>query len=73
MTNFTKVLSHNSRYPAPSKSLLAVHAAVGKIRHASGRGELITKTIPHFSGNSGHALANDGSTNVEEWLSVTGL
>ncbi|KXG45690.1 uncharacterized protein PGRI_034570 [Penicillium griseofulvum] len=73
MPDFTTVASHDPRYPAPNKSLLAVHAAVGNILHATGRGELIAKTIQHLGGNGGHALAKDGSTNVEELLSVTGL
>ncbi|KAI2730073.1 hypothetical protein CBS147332_1925 [Penicillium roqueforti] len=73
MPDFTTVASHNPRYPAHNESLLAVHATVGNILHATGRGELITKTIQHLGDNSGHALAKDGSTNVEELLSVTGL
>ena len=56
-----------------SKFLLAVHAAVGTILYATGRGELIAKTMKHLGGSGGHALAKDGSTNVEELLSVTGL
>lgn len=73
MPDFTIVASHDARYPAPNTFLLAVHAAVGNILHATGRGELISKTMQHLGGNGGHALAKDGSTNVEELLSVTGL
>ena len=67
------IASHDPRYPAPNKSLLAVHAAVGNILHATGHGELIAKTMKHLGGSGSHALAKDGSTNVEELLSVTGL
>ncbi|KAJ5559343.1 hypothetical protein N7535_009571 [Penicillium sp. DV-2018c] len=73
MPDFTRIASHDPRYPAPHSSLLAVHAAVGNILHATGHGELIAKTMQHLGGNGMHALANDGSTNVEELLSVTGL
>ncbi|KAF3386412.1 hypothetical protein F1880_000656 [Penicillium rolfsii] len=67
------VASHDPQYPAPNKFLLAVHAAVGNILHATGHGELIEKTMKHLGDGGGHALANDGSSNVEELLSVTNL
>lgn len=57
----------------PNKSLLAVHAAVGEILHASGHGERIEETMKRLEGSDSHALATDGSTNVEELLSITGL
>ncbi|KAJ5139176.1 uncharacterized protein N7515_004024 [Penicillium bovifimosum] len=40
--------SHDPRYSAPHSSLLAVHAAVSNIPHATGRGELIAKTMQHL-------------------------
>ncbi|KAJ5142847.1 uncharacterized protein N7515_001634 [Penicillium bovifimosum] len=73
MPDFTTIASHDPQYPAPHSSLLAVHAAIGNILHATGRGELIEKTMQHLRDNGGHVLANDGSTDVEELLSVTGL
>ncbi|KAI2788012.1 hypothetical protein POX_f08395 [Penicillium oxalicum] len=73
MPEFTVVASHDPRYPAPNTNLLAVHAAIGNILHATGYGELIAKTIKHLGGSGGYALAKDGSTNVEELLSVTSL
>jgi hypothetical protein len=73
MPEFVILASHDHRYPVPNKFLLAVHAAIGNILHATGRGELIAKTMKHPGDSGGHALAKDGSTNVEELLSVTGL
>jgi len=73
MPEFVVVASHDPQYPAPNKSLLAVHAAVGNILPATGHGELIAKAMKHLESSGGHALAKDGSTNVEELLSVTGL
>jgi hypothetical protein len=70
---FVVLTSHDPQYPVPNKSLLAVHAAVGNILHATGHGELIEKTLEHLGGGGGHGLAKDGSTNVEELLSVTSL
>ncbi|KAJ5661693.1 uncharacterized protein N7477_009309 [Penicillium maclennaniae] len=57
----------------PDKFLLAVHAAIGNILHATGRAELIAKTMKHLEEGGCPALAKDGSTNVEKFLSVTGL
>jgi hypothetical protein len=70
---FVTILSHDGRYPAPSKRLLDVHAAIGNILHATGRAEVIAKMINELRGSGGQALAKDGSTNVEEMLSVSAL
>lgn len=70
---FVVLTSHDPQYPVPNKLLLAVHAAVGNILHATGHGELIEKTLKHLEGSGGHGLAKDGSTDVGELLSVTSL
>ncbi|KAJ6127415.1 hypothetical protein N7523_003027 [Penicillium sp. IBT 18751x] len=56
--------SHDSRYPVPSKFLLAGHAAVGNILHATGRAELIAKSIEHLEEGGCPTIAKDGSTNI---------
>lgn len=59
---------------APNRALLAVHAAVGNILHASGHGTLIDETLCHLKYEPGATdLRRDGSTDLEELLSVTGL
>jgi hypothetical protein len=70
---FLVLTSHDPQYPVPNKFLLGLHAAIGNILHATGHSELIEKTLKHLGGSGGRALAEDGSTNVEELLSVTRL
>jgi hypothetical protein len=73
MPDFTTVTSHDPRCPSPDKFLLVVHAAIGNILHLTGRGEQIEKIMKHLGDNGTHVLAKDGSTDVEELLSVTSL
>ncbi|KAJ5915759.1 hypothetical protein N7454_010900 [Penicillium verhagenii] len=73
MPEFVTLESPDSRYPSPNSVFLALHASIGNILHASGRGEIMEKILKHLGGDGGHALARDGSTNVEELLSATVL
>ena len=52
---------------------LAVHAAIGNILHASGRAEVIGKLLYDLGNAGGLGLANDGSTNIGDLLSMTRL
>ena len=69
----TIIKSHDTRYPTPNKFLLAVHAAIGNILHTTGQGEVIAKIMEDVRGSGSHALVKDGSTDMEDLLSVTGL
>ncbi|KAF5860321.1 hypothetical protein ETB97_001741 [Aspergillus alliaceus] len=60
------------KYAVPNPHLLAVHAAIGNILSASGRGEQIEKLVRDM-GSGGFELASDGSTNVAELLAVSNL
>ncbi|KAJ6163960.1 hypothetical protein N7470_002632 [Penicillium chermesinum] len=73
LPEFVTITSHDPQCPAPNKYLLAVHAAIGKMLHATGRGELVAKIMKHLDDSGGHSLARDGSSDVEELLSVTCL
>ncbi|RHZ74970.1 hypothetical protein CDV55_109190 [Aspergillus turcosus] len=64
--------SQSKRYQPPSPILLAVHAAIGNILHASGRGKKITNVIQEAR-EDWACMAGDGSTDVGELLSVTSL
>jgi len=61
--------SHDGRYPLPDPSLLALHAAIGNILHATGSAERIEKILRDFEGASG-GLAPDGSTDIGSLLSM---
>lgn len=67
---FVTLTSHVPDLPLPAAEYLQLHAAIGNILHASGRGELIAKLM---RGLRGAALARDGSSNVGDLLSVSGL
>ncbi|GFF45491.1 hypothetical protein IFM46972_07806 [Aspergillus udagawae] len=64
--------SQSKRCQPPSPILLAVHAAIGNILHASGRGKKI-RTVMQESKEDWACMAGDGSTDVGELLSVTSL
>jgi hypothetical protein len=72
MPEYTTLSDNHHLYAPPNKDFLAVHAAVGNILHATGRGEQIEKTLDQLGGSSS-GLAADGSTKIAELLSVTGL
>ena len=65
--------SHDHHYDLPEPQYVQLHAAIGKILHASGRAEKIEKLIRDLGGISGSVLSNDGSTNISELLSVSQL
>ncbi|PKY01612.1 hypothetical protein P168DRAFT_53065 [Aspergillus campestris IBT 28561] len=69
---FVTLTSHDGRYPLPSPILLAVHAAIGNILNLSGRGDKIEELKRHLGGMGG-GLSRDGSTRVEDLLSVSKL
>ncbi|KAB8230779.1 HNH endonuclease signature motif containing protein [Aspergillus alliaceus] len=71
-TRVVTFTSHDTRYAVPNPHLLAVHAAIGNILSASGRGEQIEKLVRDL-GSGGFELASDGSTNIAELLAVGNL
>lgn len=70
--NIVTITSHDDRYRLPNPIILAVHAAIGNILHASGRADMIEKLI-YDLGDAGCLLAKDGSTNIGGFLSVSRL
>jgi hypothetical protein len=64
--------NHDPQHDLPNRELVAVHAAIGNILHASGRAEVIEKLVKDL-GERGGMLAGDGSTNVGDLLSVSVL
>ncbi|KAJ5652850.1 hypothetical protein N7507_010276 [Penicillium longicatenatum] len=65
-------INHDPQHALPYPELMAVHAAIGKFLHASGRGDKIEKLIREL-GEGGKMLSPDGTTNISDLLSVTGL
>lgn len=59
---------HKGRWLLPDPELLRIHAAIGNFLHATGEGERIDKLLEDL-GDRG-VLAPDGSTNIEEFLSM---
>ncbi|PYI29577.1 hypothetical protein BP00DRAFT_230022 [Aspergillus indologenus CBS 114.80] len=59
---FVTIKSHDANHPTPNKDLLALHAAVGNILHASEHGESIGKILKHIEDGAGNIIAPDGST-----------
>ena len=55
--------AHDDRYPLPDEKLLAVHAAVAAILHASGMAEVILQERDETP-----YLATDGSTPIGKLL-----
>jgi hypothetical protein len=58
--------AHDGRYPLPDEKLLAVHAAVAAILHASGMAEIIDRILQDRDETP--CLAADGSTPIETLL-----
>ena len=54
--------AHDGRYPLPDEKLLAVHAAVAAILHASGMAEVIDRILQDRDETP--CLAADGSTPI---------
>jgi hypothetical protein len=69
---FFTLHSYDSRFPLPHRNLLAMHAAIGNILHATGAGERIEKILQDLEGAS-DGLAPDGSTKISRLLSVSRL
>ncbi|GIJ82887.1 hypothetical protein Asppvi_001402 [Aspergillus pseudoviridinutans] len=66
------LMSQSKRCQPPSPILLAVHAAIANILHASGREKKI-RNVMQESRENWACMASDGSTDVGELLSVTSL
>lgn len=71
-SRYITITSHDQRYPLPNPSLIAIHAAIGNILHASGRGEKIESFMRDL-GAGGLGLVKDGSTDIGDLLSVSSL
>lgn len=52
-----------SQMPLPSRVLLATHAAIARILHASGMSEVIDRALEDMEGSK--CFAADGSTDVQ--------
>ncbi|KAJ5675368.1 hypothetical protein N7462_008265 [Penicillium macrosclerotiorum] len=63
--------SHDHRFHLPKAKYLQFHTAIGNILDASGRAEGIEKLIRDLGDTSSPALANDGSTNIGDLLSIS--
>jgi hypothetical protein len=61
------------RVDLPGAVHLKLHAAIGKILHASGRAETIERLIRDLGETGGSVLSQDGSTNISNLLSVSCL
>lgn len=64
-------ICHDGRYELPSPELLGIHAAIAKILHASGQGEVTDRILRDRVDTA--VLARDGSTNIEALLAATSL
>jgi hypothetical protein len=64
--SFITFTAHDGRYPLPDENLLAVHASVGAILHASGMAEVIERILEDRDETP--CLAADGSTPIEVLL-----
>lgn len=69
---FVTFTSHDGRYPLPHPTLLAVHAAIGNILHLSAGGKTI-EALKRDLGDMSGGLAREGSTRIENLLSVSKL
>jgi len=58
--------AHDGRYPLPDEKLLAVHAAVAAILHASGMAEVIDRILQERDETP--YLATNGSTPIGKLL-----
>jgi hypothetical protein len=70
---YVQFRSYDANFPLPNPLFLAVHAAIGNILHATGRGEEIDKLLDDLEGARRSGLARDGSTNIGDLLSVSQL
>ena len=70
---YVQFRSHDTNFPLPNPLFLAVHAAIGNILHATGRGEEIDQLLNDLEGAGSSGLARDGSTNIGDLLSVSRL
>ena len=59
---YVTFMAHDCRYPLPDEKLLAVHAAVAAILHASGMAEVIDRILQDRDETP--CLAADGSTPI---------
>jgi hypothetical protein len=69
---YVQFRSYNASFPLPNPLFLAVHAAIGNVLNATGRGEEIDQLL-HNLGAGSSGLARDGSTNISDLLSVSRL
>lgn len=67
--------NHDQRYLSPNPVLLSVHASIGNILDATSRGKRISRIMEEAQNgwSCRQCMAEDGSTNIEELLSVTSL
>ncbi|KAL4883913.1 hypothetical protein BJY04DRAFT_183490 [Aspergillus karnatakaensis] len=65
--------AHNVNIALPNPVLLEFHAAIGNILNLTARGETIEKLRHDFGEMGGSVLAQDGSTNVGDLLSISKL
>lgn len=66
-----RLASHDTRYELPNPLLLEVHHVIASILHVTGRAEIV-ENIQRDSEDI-KVLANDGSTNITNLLSITSL
>jgi hypothetical protein len=59
---YVTFIAYDGRYPLPDENLLAVHAAVAAILHASGMAEVIDRILQDRDETP--CLAADGSTPI---------
>ncbi|KAJ5819879.1 hypothetical protein N7474_005470 [Penicillium riverlandense] len=62
---------HKGSWELPDPTLLRIHACIGNFLHMSGQAEIIDKVLQDFEDCGG--LAPSGSTNIEDFLAVSGL
>lgn len=66
-----RLASYNTQYELPHPLLLEVHQVIASILHATGRAEVVENIQRDSDGIK--VLANDGSTNIADLLSITSL
>lgn len=65
------LVSHDSRYPLPDRTLLETHCLVTRIIHATGRAEIVEKILRDYDETG--VMVTDVSTQIPQLLSVTSL
>lgn len=68
MVTFT---SQDNRFRLPEPGLLAIHAAIAKILHATGRGEIVDKILRDYKAT--RVLSRDGRSDISGLLSISQL